>query len=64
MATVTTKEQVYEDGNRATTVKVDGKDVVIVTQGDGETDAQYEAAIAEAIASAEAQGETYEHERT
>lgn len=55
MATVTTTEQVYEDGNRATTVKVDGEDVVIVTQGDGETDDQYEAAIAEAIASAEAQ---------
>lgn len=49
--TITTKETVYEDGNRATTIYRDGVSVVTVTMGDGEDPddywQQYVAAIEE-----------------
>ena len=51
---ITTSEERYEDGNRATTVSRDGEPVVIVTLGDGETEEQYAVAVAEAVRSAEA----------
>jgi hypothetical protein len=38
---ITTTEEVYEDGNRATTIYVDGSPVVIVTMGDGEDPDDY-----------------------
>jgi hypothetical protein len=47
---ITTTEEVYSDGNRATTIYRDGVPVVIVTMGDGEDPddywEQYQAAVA------------------
>lgn len=42
-------ETVFDDGNRQTLIKVDGVEVVVITQGDGESDADYRRAIDAAI---------------
>lgn len=41
MVKITTTEEVFEDGNRATTFYADGVPVVIVTMGDGEDPEDY-----------------------
>ena len=65
MSKITTTEEIFEDGNRATTIYRDGEPVVIVTMGDGEDPEDYWQSFAAMIGwveqeidheSAEAQG--------